>query len=309
MVTARTWLITGARGFLGTNAGAALTGRVDLVGQARQSAPSTLYREIVGLDLRDPEPLDDLIRRVRPAVIVNAAAISGHETCANDPDQAWAVNVTATQRMARAAADIGSTFVHISTDAVFSGATGDYREDDSVEPFSVYGETKLAGEEAVRSALEQHLILRTNFFGWSETGRKSVLEFFVNALRGNEHINGYPDFIVTSLYVPSLVETIWQLVERHERGTFHVASRDALSKYDFGVEVARRFGLDESLIARLGPTPGTHATSRSRDLSLNTDRIAAVLANPMQSQAEGIAQAYDDESTVGGRVRRSGIQA
>ena len=305
----RTWLITGARGFFGTNAGVCLAGRVGLVGQARHSAESALYREIVGIDLRDPEPIDDLVRRVRPAVIVNAAAISGHETCANDPEQAWAVNVTATTRLAQAAAEVGSTLVHISTDAVFSGAVGGYREEDPVEPFSVYGETKFAGEEAVRATLDEHLIIRTNFFGWSETGRKSVLEFFVNALRSHEHINGYPDFIVTSLYVQSLVDAIWRLTEIGAHGTFHVASRDAMSKYDFGVQVARTFGLDADLIARLGPVPGVHSTSRSRDLSLNTDLIARTLERPMQSQAEGIAQAYDDETSVGRLVRGSGVGA
>ena len=308
MAGLHTWLITGARGFLGTNAGVWLNGRVDLVGQARQSATSPFYREIVGIDLRDPEPLTELIRRIRPSVIINAAAISGHETCANDPEQAWAVNVTATTRMAQVAAETGARLVHISTDAVFSGASGNYRETDPVEPFSVYGETKFAGEEAVRAELDDHLIIRTNFFGWSETGRKSVLEFFVNSLRSGERINGYPDFIVTSLYVQSLLATIWQLTEWDARGTFHVASRDALSKYDFGVQVARTFGLDEGLIARLGPPPQAHATSRSRDLSLSTDRVAQALASPMQSQAEGITQAYDDEHTVGVQVRGSRLR-
>ena len=300
-----TWLITGARGFLGTNAGVALGDRVDLVGQARQAAPSATYRSIVGIDLRDPKPIEALIRDLRPQVIVNAAAISGHETCANDPGQARAVNVIATERIAQVAGDIGATMVHISTDAVFSGNTGGYRETDPVEPFSIYGETKVAGEEAVRSALEKHLIIRTNFFGWSETGRKSVLEFFVNSLRDQDRINGYPDFIVTSIYVQSLIDAIWQLVECDARGTFHVASRDALSKYDFGIDVARTFGLDATLIAPLGPPPGAHATSRSRDLSLRTDAVAAALGQPMQSQGEGIAQAYDEESTIGQLVRRS----
>lgn len=290
--------MTGSRGFLGTNAGAFLRDRVKLVGQARVGAESALYKRIVGLDLRNPAEMVDLIAEVRPDVVLNAAAISGHETSANDPEQAYAVNVVATKAIAEACAEVGARLVHISTDALFAGDRGNYSEDDEPAPFSYYGETKLAGEEAVRAALADHLIVRTNFFGWSETERKSVLEFFVNSLRSGQHVRGYPDFIVTSIYIQALLEAIWQLGAIGAVGTVHVTSSDALSKYDYGLLIAEQFGLDRELIARLGPDPGAHAASRSRDLSLNTARAAALLGAPMQTQGQGIRQAYDDESVL-----------
>ena len=294
--------MTGSRGFLGTNAGAYLRGRVNLVGQARVGAESALYERIVGLDLRNPDQMVDLIAEVRPDVVLNAAAISGHETSANDPEQAYAVNVVATREIAEACAEVGARMVHISTDALFAGAVGNYSETDEPEPFSYYGETKLAGEDAVRAALADHLIVRTNFFGWSETGRKSVLEFFVNSLRAGQNVRGYPDFIVTSIYIQALLDAIWQLGSLGAVGTLHVASSDALSKYDYGRLIAEQFGLDSELIARLGPDPGAHAASRSRDLSLNTSRVAGILGAPMQTQGEGICQAYDDESVLAATI-------
>ena len=298
-----TWLVTGSRGFLGTNAGVFLQGRARLVGQARVSAESTLYERILALDLRDAAEMARLVREVRPDVILNSAAISGHETSANDPEQAYAVNVVAAGAIAEAAADIGARMVHISTDAIFTGQRGNYSEDDEPEPFSYYGETKLAGEEAVRSAVEDHLIVRTNFFGWSENGRKSVLEFFVNSLRQGIGVRGYPDYVVTSIYAPSLLQAIWDLGQLGAIGTLHLASSDALSKYDFALLVARQFALDADLIARRGPDADTHASSRSRDLSLDTSRAAAILGQPMQSQADGIRQAYYDESVIAGIIR------
>ena len=279
-------------------------GRARMVGQARSAATSPHYERIVGLDLRDANAMGELVREVRPDVILNAAAISGHETSANDPEQAFAVNVVATEAIAQAAADVGSRMVHISTDAIFAGASGNYSEDDLPEPFSYYGETKLAGEERVREALEDHLIVRTNFFGWSETARKSVLEFFVNSLRAGKNVRGYPDFIVTSIYIQTLLATIWKLGVEEAVGTVHIASSDALSKYDYGVLVAEQFGLDSTLIARQGPDPGAHTASRSRDLSLNTSRVAGLLGAPLQTQAEGIRQAYADESNLVTLVRQ-----
>jgi len=121
-----------------------------------------------------------------------------------------------------------------------------------------------------------------------------VLEFFVNSLRAGTNIRGYPDFIVTSIYVQSLMQAIWDLTEAQTTGTVHVASSDPRSKYDFGMLVAERFGLDSSLIARLGPDPDAHTTSRARDLSLSTARAASLLGRSLQTQAEGVAQAAAD---------------
>ena len=224
-----TWLVTGARGFLGTNAGVLLRGRARLIGQARTAAESGLYEEIHGLDLRDSAQIGDLVREVNPDVVLHAAAISGHETSANDPEQAFAVNVVATQEIARAASDIGARMVHISTDAVFAGTVGNYSENDEPEPFSYYGETKLAGEDAVRQAVEDHLVVRTNFFGWSETGRKSVLEFFVNSLRDGQNVRGYPDFFVTSFYVRARLESIWQLGDGPCRARARASARRTMT--------------------------------------------------------------------------------
>ena len=116
-----TLLVTGAAGFLGMNAGLWLDDWVRTIGQTRFPQSRGPFDSQVAVDLRDAEATAELVRQLRPDVVLNAAAISGHETCANDPDQAHAVNVLAAGLLSGAAADIGSRFIHISTDAVFSG--------------------------------------------------------------------------------------------------------------------------------------------------------------------------------------------
>jgi dTDP-4-dehydrorhamnose reductase len=298
-----TWLVTGASGFLGTNVGVGLGDRIDGVGVVRGHTVTSPFSREVLLDLRDHESIAQCIRDVRPSVILHTAAISGHETCAHDPEQAFAVNVVASGAIAEAATDVGARVIYISTDAVFSGARGNYSEADEPEPFSYYGETKLAGERAVLEAGSRHLVLRTNFFGWSSSGHRSVLEFFVNSLRAGQKVKGYPDFVVTSMYVQSLVQTIWALADAHVLGVVHVASTDAVSKHDFGVTVARVFGLDENLISPEHSDVGSHATSRSRDISLDTSLLASLLGRVPEAQEEGIRRAYLDEPTVGANLR------
>ena len=297
------WVVTGASGFLGANVGAFLRGRSLTIGISRQRLNPLLYPRSSLLDLRDFAQLENLIRSANPQLIFHGAGIAGHEPSAADPDQAFDVNVTATRVLANAASDIGARMIYISTDAVFSGRRGNYREDDEFEPFSVYGETKALGEEAVRSATSNHLIVRTNFFGWSETGQKSILEFFVNSLRQGRAVRGYPDFIVTSIYVQSLIQAIWDLTEQGATGTVHIVSDDARSKYDFGQLVAQTFGLPSDLIAPLSSEGADHVTSRSRDLSLNTDKVAQLLGHRLPTQAEGIAQAARDEERITPLIR------
>jgi len=298
------WLITGAGGFLGANAGLSLAKRHTTIGAARDVDRIDFFDESVSLDLLDPASIAASIAHAQPDVVLHCAALSSHESCERDPASAMQVNATATGQLAEAAAASGAKFVFISTDSVFAGAHGGYRETDALSPFSVYGRSKAAGEDNVRAAGNDHLIVRTNFFGWSPSGQRSILEFFVNALSRNEHVNGFSDFTVTSLYVQDLVQVVETLVDADRRGTIHVASLDSLTKLEFGGAVARQFNLPEALIRASTAASADLGTSRARNLSLSTDLLASWLNTSPPTQAAGIASAYDDQARIRALLQR-----
>lgn len=292
------WLVTGASGFLGANLGWALGGATTRIGVSRTAPPSGTFDLYFPVDITDAESLRSVIASTRPSVIVHAAALSSHEACESDPDLAHRINVTASAHLAAIAADAGSQFIYISTDAVFPGTRGHYAETDETEPFSVYGETKLLGEHAVLGANPSSLVVRTNFFGWSPQGSRSILEFFVNALRKGMKVSGYTDFIVTSIYAQDLAATLQRLARLSAvNGIVHVASRDARSKYQFSQMVASAFNLDGHLVTARSAAGG-HATSRSRDISLDCAYAESLLGVSMPTQEQGIRVACKDEGRI-----------
>jgi dTDP-4-dehydrorhamnose reductase len=287
---APTWLVTGAHGFLGANLGHFLAGRVHRIGAARTNTDSPMFDRMVAADLADPYALAREINRLRPDVVVHTAALADHARCEAEPDLATLINADVPRVLSLASEEVGARFIHISTDAVFDGAAGPYSETDAPHPFSVYGQTKLEGEQGV---LEQPnaLVVRTNFFGWSPSGRRSILEFFVTSLSNGEQVKGFTDFTVTSIYAQHLCDALWRLAHTDATGILHVAASDELSKYDFGVSVAQEFSLDASLIT---PTESDIVPSRRRNIALDVSRASAILGAPLPSQRDGLAAAHAD---------------
>jgi dTDP-4-dehydrorhamnose reductase len=291
------WLITGASGFLGSNLGFWLTGKVETLGVSRSLPISALFNVVAAIDLsRGIEDFATLVHEWRPDIVVNTAALADVRVCEEHLDRARAINVDAARDIARICATSGTRLIHISTDAVFDGHRGGYSEVDTPNPFSAYGASKLEGEEAVACEDPTAVIARTNFFGWSPSSTRSILEFFVQRLGSGSPAQGFTDFTVTSLYAQHLAKLIHLISGTDYSGVLHVASADPLSKFDFAREVAGTFNFDANLIEAVAGGTGPDGRSRSRDLSLSTSRLRALLRTDLPTQADGIRAAYRDKA-------------
>lgn len=294
------WLVTGATGLLGANAGRYLgrglnTDSITSIALNRSHDATAHFDETVRGDLTDLNSLRAAVDETRPDVVLHAGALASHEACESDPELARLMNVEATRALASSAHTVGASFVYVSTDAVFDGERGNYLETDTPNPFSVYGRTKLEGEYAALAEHPESLVIRTNFFGWSPSGTRSILEFFVNSLRTGTSVNGFTDFSVTSIYVQHLLPALHELVMHDHVGLVHLASRDSLTKFEFGIDVADAFGLDAGLISPSTSSAVGLQTSRARNLSLNVTFCETLLGRALPSQREGLTAAHNDE--------------
>lgn len=298
------WLVTGASGFLGSNVGAYLEGGAYRIGLTRDAhATGTTFDEWRAAELTDTEQVARVVLDCAPDIIVHSAALASHEQCEADPRLAERVNALATGELAQLAQSVGAQFVLISTDAVFDGERGHYSEDDEPSPTSVYGRTKLQGE-LLTAEMTDALVVRTNFFGWSPSGTRSILEFFVDELSAERRVRGFTDFTTTSAYAQVLAAAIDELVADRARGTFHVTSPDALTKYEFGLAVAREFNLDADLIS---PSVADMHPPRGRDISLDVSKAEEFLGHRLATQLEGISAAHLDAIDL--RARLMGTSA
>ena len=242
------YLVTGASGLLGLNFSLQESDTHSIVGVVNQNSIGDVPFEVKTLDLSDPEVLEPLIDEVKPDVVLNCAAIANLEACEQNPEMAWKLNAELPGNLSKLALRKGYKLVHISTDAVFDGIKGDYREEDETHPINIYAETKYQGERKVAESCKDALIARVNFYGFSLNSRRSLVEFFINNFKAGKEMKGFTDVFFCPLMVLDLADLLEKMVNHNLCGLYHVISSECLSKYDFGIRVARSFGFDENLI-------------------------------------------------------------
>lgn len=288
-------LITGVSGLLGINlALEAVQKGFDVLGwtNSHPLKNTPFQQEIVALE--NLENLPAALQNARPDAVIHCAAIANLDVAEQNPQLTDLVNAQAPGILAKATNNMGIPFVQISTDAVFDGSKGNYSEEDLPNPRNTYAKSKLAGEQAVRQAYAEALIARVVFYGWSISGKRSLAEFFFKNLSQGKRVNGFTDSIFSPLYVRDLADLLLEALSKNLNGTYHFFSKDSLSKYDFGLALAKRFCLDESLIIPVETAEGNLLTRRSLNLSANTTKLQNALGHELPGIPEGTEGLYDD---------------
>jgi dTDP-4-dehydrorhamnose reductase len=246
-------LILGATGFLGANLAATAPASLTVMRQARRQLGVNSGQVQVVPDIEESKRLAGLLDRVRPTAVVNCIALASVDQCERDPERAASLNVEFPALLAQACAQRDVALVHFSTDAVFGGKEGPYFEDDCVSPINEYGRSKARGERAVLEANPLALVVRTNIYGWSPTGNRSLFEFFFNLLSENQRAPGFTDVFFRPISVldlwPALTGWISDARDCSVGGVRHATGSELISKYEFGCRIAKQFNLDSRLMA------------------------------------------------------------
>lgn len=206
-------LVVGAKGMLGRDLMRVLPGDVRGV-------------DIEEIDITSPESVRRVILTLKPRVVVNCAAYTDVDGCETNADLAMAVNGEGVGHLAAVTREIGALLVQVSTDYVFDGTKGSpFQEDDPVNPLSVYGRSKLLGEEQARWNPD-HLIVRTQWlYG---LGGKNFVETMLRLSTERSEIAVVDDQFGSPTWTVDLALAISELIENNCRGTYHAANRGSV---------------------------------------------------------------------------------
>lgn len=250
-----------------------------LVGRDGQLAQA-LQRHLAGLgqlhvlgrgqlDLAQPGQIREQVRRARPGLVINAAAYTAVDLAEREPAAAFAVNATAPRILAEEAARLGAPLIHYSTDYVFDGAKdGPYTEADEPNPLSVYGRSKLEGEQAIAAVGGEHLVLRTSWV-YSRQGRNFLLTM-QRLLQEKPELRVVDDQVGAPTWADTIASSTRALIERWQAGhpgawgLYHLTSSGHVSWFGFAQAIAQHLEARGLTCAELLPIPTSQYPTRAR---------------------------------------------
>jgi dTDP-4-dehydrorhamnose reductase len=280
-------LVTGARGMLGSALLAALPPE----------------HSTVGVDLRDFDICEDAavqkaFRELRPDFVVHLAAYTDVDGCEANPHRAESINALGTWNVARACAEIGAILLYVSTDYVFDGRLArPYREDDCPHPISVYGRTKLKGEQHVQSLVARHFIIRTSWL-YGPQG-KNFVAAILKLAREREELRVVSDQRGSPTYTRHLAAKLPLLLQAEAYGIYHITGTGACSWFEFAQAIVRVGGYERVRVAPIASQDCERPAARPANSVLENRRLTQAHLGTLPHWTEGLAQ-YIEEG------RRSG---
>jgi dTDP-4-dehydrorhamnose reductase len=242
-------LITGCNGLLGQKLVRFAPAGFHVLGVDLHEQSVAILSDYRSVDLSQTGAAAEVARQWQPAWILNAAAFTDVDGAEIKREQCYRVNVTLVENLIQACSAIGAKMVHVSTDYIFDGRNGPYREEDPPNPIGYYGATKLAGEEALLNSTIQYAIARTMvLYGQGVRVRPNFVTWLVATLSQRQPVRIVNDQFGNTTLADELAEGIWQMVLHQSRGIYHLAGREIVDRYTFALKIAHVFELDAALI-------------------------------------------------------------
>lgn len=269
-------LVTGASGLLGHKvAQLALERRMKVYSTHKKHTAN--FGTPIKLDLTNQSEISKVILKLKPQTIIHTAAYTDVDGCETNKDLAWKMNAEATKGIAIASTQVDSHLIYVSTDYVFDGESGRYKEEDETNPVSYYGYTKLKGEEFVKECAKEWCITRPSvLYGWSDH-KQNFATWLMESLSQNKEVKILEDQYVSPTLNTNLAEMLLEIIQKKITGILHTAGNTRINRYNYALKLAEIFNLNVNLIKPAKMSQISWKAKRPRDSSLNVRKADALL--------------------------------
>ena len=288
-------LITGGSGLLALNWAITVRDRYLVTLGLHEREIALPFVQTSRIDLESTDRLIRSFEILQPQIVIHSAGLSNVEKCEEVPDVTKHINIELASNVAKACAELKLQLVHISTDHLFSGEDSFVDETYPVSPVNLYGRTKAEAELRVLEANPESLVIRTNFYGWGTSYRHSFSDMIIMTLRAGKEVTLFHDVFYTPILIETATQAIHELIEHKANGIFHVVSDERISKYEFGLKLARKFNADPNFIRPGSLTNHTKLVKRPHDMSLSNQKTCTLLGRKLGNIEEHILRLHQQE--------------
>ncbi len=269
------FLVTGSAGLVGQQVVKYLSKSNQVFSCYNESKPE--YGDSVKMDLKNYEMISSVLTEIKPDVVIHLGAMTGVDLCEKEKTSASEINTKATEIIAKECSKLNSFLVYVSTDYVFDGNLGMYKEDNVANPLGFYGKSKLEGEKAVQNFSTNWCIARTSTpFGLHPT-KKSFPMWVIENLQKQKQIDVLIDQFTSPTYIPNLSRMLIEISERRITGIIHAAGASKISRYQMASMVSDKLNLDGTLLKQISMNKMKWVAQRPKDSSLDVSRASSIL--------------------------------
>lgn len=286
-------LITGSNGLLGQKLVKLLCDEgVDVIATSRgdNRLPNEDQYQYQSLDIVNRQQVLDIVSKYKPDVLINTAAMTNVDQCESEKEACWELNVNAVKYLIEACEIIGSHLLHVSTDFIFDGSHGPLTEEETPNPISYYGESKLAAEKLVMGSKINWSIARTVLvYGIAhDMSRSNIVLWVKNSLEAGKAINVVNDQWRTPTLAEDLAMGCYLIASQSAKGIYNISGEEMMTPYDIAIKTAEYFNLNKSLISETDGSKFTQPAKRPPKTGFVINKAKSELGYAPKSFEEGL---------------------
>ena len=294
-------LVIGASGLLGSKIMRQARDMYSVIGAYNPDVDGISTWKLEPVDIGSKEEVDKLFENSKPDLVILTAAMTSVDACEKNPTLANRINAAAPGLIARACKESSAHLVHVSTDYVFDGMKSRrYLEADTPRPISVYGASKLAGEQSVLSILPEAAVVRPAvLYGWNPIPDKmNFVTWILKKMRNGEPVILFEDQVVSPTFADDLAIVLLTFADKQVSGVWHASGPDCLDRPSCGRAIAEIFGLDCSLITSVPSSSVSLPARRPKYSCLDITKAESLLGRRTMSFRNGLATMREQEKLM-----------